>query len=1426
MVFSLQGRGRIRGAIFAPLALCALASLGACSKFGRLPASEKGFTDVEFSGGKNARGLRGADGSLHRVGPAQEGGVVIWGVKSDGSSTFSLLLENDSEPASKDHIPNGSWNFYAVGWDDTTNNFEGTARCATASAELGGTKAIVDLNLTAGSCTAAAFGVSGFFSGGSPKPLRFIRCNTLPASVDGTQNCDGGATVGDFASFRVSLVEHELGSLGTQAANPDRLSSQCFNPGLTGSSSVGSSAMLLPVGASAGSPLIYEVKGFTDAACSANETTFTFSQGLGANAPANSFVGPAASFTSVYLVHGPPGPPSSFTLMSPGSSPGNLAQPVINVAGTASGDTVTLYTDASCTGVSGSTTAGGSSVNVTVSPALGADGIYNFWAKRSNASGTSACSTATISYTLDATQPTVPSLTGPMGGYTSTATYNVSVTLSDTPAAGTFTIGDITVTNGTPSGLSGAGTAWSFTVTPTLNTQQNISIAANAFTDTAGNGNTASSTLQITHDNIQPTVAVTTTQSSPFNGSTYPVTITFSESIPSFAIGSVSVTNGTKSNFAGSGTTYTLDITPTPNATSVVSVAASSTTDAAGNLNAASSPDVSIVHDNTVPSITGVDSSTVNGDYYQGDTISIQVSFQEAVTVAGGTPTLALNSGGTASYVSGSGTSSLTFSYTVGAGQNIGDLDYSGTGALSLNGATIKDGANNNALLTLVSPGASGSLGFNRNLIIHGVYQLTVAPAYSGFTNWNKYVKFTDSAYPIYNQPTPTACIGTEAGPYGRLNGCIHAGELRKVVVTGRTSCSNLNAHDQNDVFEWKCDDFGGTQAKFFSVRFKPGKGLKDLVSASAWLGNKVVVQDGATPIGESVNGDPWGWGNTVEALSTGASLISLDVSFNTKVLTVSGSQASRGYLVSGTEIAIVTLSGAELRYDEGADFNQVSGNACGAGAGTSVLICVDAANYIWLEGNIKGGNGSLDARTAFKARNLKFLRVHESDLHNMRQAVATSAIELWGVSSSMVSGLKGNILGGNGILWTDSSDKNRFENLRVAGITSSALTNVAFVTLTNSSDGNLINDFRISQLLQNAAGAGSTSSGIRVDGGTDNVIANGIVSEIKSGSSGTAISSGIFLGSGAAGTVVSQVTAMSGGDAGIRLSGADTSVVQYVTAAHNVYNGVFITGSNTDNNFFRGLALANHDSSFATDTSGVTGTGNVLRDSASGHNASNFAVDVSNASIGFTVGGYLIVEGNCGSGNGVSASCTGTGITKVASSFTSAWTGALYTDSKNDSDTGAAVAYGLVVDRQKFDHIFRAWGIDGTLGSIPLGALRGACISGNCAIWDWTLPGSGPLYNKSLNGSSGNPAFTTGSCPVNGNDTESVRGGTNNALKHAIELVDDDIGDNDGLCESGETCLFTPHVGAFQGSGGYTQPCSFAPGFLTGITLLQYSTL
>ncbi len=118
------------------------------------------------------------------------------------------------------------------------------------------------------------------------------------------------------------------------------------------------------------------------------------------------------------------------------------------------------------------------------------------------------------------------------------------------------------------------------------------------------------------------------------------------------------------------------------------------------------------------PVVTNVTSSTANGSYRATQSVSIQVTFDASVTVVG-TPTLALNSGGSASYSSGSPGTTLTFNYTIGAAQTAADLDYSATNSLSLAGGTINATTGGTAAtLTLPAPGAAGSLGANKAIVI------------------------------------------------------------------------------------------------------------------------------------------------------------------------------------------------------------------------------------------------------------------------------------------------------------------------------------------------------------------------------------------------------------------------------------------------------------------------------------------------------------------------------------------------------------------------------------------------------------------------------------------------------------------------------------------------------------------------------------
>jgi hypothetical protein len=174
------------------------------------------------------------------------------------------------------------------------------------------------------------------------------------------------------------------------------------------------------------------------------------------------------------------------------------------------------------------------------------------------------------------------------------------------------------------------------------------------------------------------------------------------------------VTGGSPANSSGSatgtGSTLTFTIPPVSSGSQTVTV-----TDTSGNTASAANFTVN------APTVTGVSSTTVNGSYKAGVVIPITVTFSAPVTVTG-TPQLALATGTPAStaisYTSGTGTSVLTFNYTVAALNTSAHLDYVATGSLTLNSGTIRDAGNNNATLTLATPGAAGSLSANTNIVI------------------------------------------------------------------------------------------------------------------------------------------------------------------------------------------------------------------------------------------------------------------------------------------------------------------------------------------------------------------------------------------------------------------------------------------------------------------------------------------------------------------------------------------------------------------------------------------------------------------------------------------------------------------------------------------------------------------------------------
>jgi hypothetical protein len=189
---------------------------------------------------------------------------------------------------------------------------------------------------------------------------------------------------------------------------------------------------------------------------------------------------------------------------------------------------------------------------------------------------------------------------------------------------------------------------------------------------------------------------------------------------------------------------------------------------------------------------TGITNGT--GDLNAGKVITLTVNFSAAVTVntTGGTPTLALNDGGTATYIGGSGTTALTFGYTVAAGQNTSDLTIS---SFNLNGATVTDGAGNAAdLSAATNNNPAGTLQIDTVAPVPA-FSLEPPPVTSGstaafaFTTSNSETNGVSYAYKLDGATTWTAVTGSMLSLSGLANGA-HTIQLQATDGAGNVSSS------------------------------------------------------------------------------------------------------------------------------------------------------------------------------------------------------------------------------------------------------------------------------------------------------------------------------------------------------------------------------------------------------------------------------------------------------------------------------------------------------------------------------------------------------------------------------------------------------------------------------------------------------------
>jgi hypothetical protein len=195
-------------------------------------------------------------------------------------------------------------------------------------------------------------------------------------------------------------------------------------------------------------------------------------------------------------------------------------------------------------------------------------------------------SAATDTATKDVNAPASPSTpilsdSANTGSTADTLTNAATPTITGTAEADATVEVFVDATSAGTTSADGSGD-WSFTFTAGALASGANSVTATA-TDAAGNVSAASSAIVIAIDADAPNLVIT----GPTDVVTeaFTATFTFSEGVSDFIADDITVTNGQKGTFVGSGTTYTLVITPILGTTVSVSVAAGLATDPAGNGN-------------------------------------------------------------------------------------------------------------------------------------------------------------------------------------------------------------------------------------------------------------------------------------------------------------------------------------------------------------------------------------------------------------------------------------------------------------------------------------------------------------------------------------------------------------------------------------------------------------------------------------------------------------------------------------------------------------------------------------------------------------------------------------------------------------------------------------------------------------------------
>jgi hypothetical protein len=702
-----------------------------------------------------------------------------------------------------------------------------------------------------------------------------------------------------------------------------------------------------------------------------------------------------------------------------------------------------------------------------------------------------------------------------------------------------------------------------------------------------------------------------------------------------------------------------------------------------------------------------------------------------------------------------------------------------------------------------------------------GVFGITVQPVYGTnfgdtHTNWNDYIKFNDVGQDANHQDVE-ACDGSEIGYYGEFGGCIHSGEKRKVVISGYSSCTNLTMDDINLTFDWNCDDSSGT-ATFYTRGLKPGKGLRDLITGTgSWTQNYVIAKDNGIDIATS-QFQAW-WTNPIMPLpSPGVAQANLTAVGT--IYYVNSIASAQGYLINADKISIVSLGGATINNGASASTDWCNASLGGTSAPTTnALICggIGGRRFVWIEANFNGFSGTSYSESGIVAVDWRSSRINNTSITSLSVSapgLGAGVAFLGGFKGSLITGLDG-YLATTGLYLatsgsTQTSEFNTFRDVRFTKVGSGITYGLGVVSLKNNSNRNRFYNLKISDT---STSSGSVS-GILIESGRFNIFSKLNISNMKNSSQGQGIHVATNL---ARDNMFSEFVISGSSNAAVVIGFGDNNLFSHATAANNTFNSIYFTNSPTiTGNTFNSFVGIN--SNIPIESQGSTASVPINRIMYSAFSTMGSANMINTGLAGvaqFSFLGYTVTDTNdtcLGNHHDLDSSCDGPSTVEVEQSsgnwFGSSVVGRTFSDdSINIADVSGSALYTSLDTISKwldFDSFFRSWGQDNSFGPIS----RGPVLAGNSAsIWDWSAQSMGILYDNSYAANSGNNPLVTngGLCGVNNVDPTPIVHTFSDAttisfIRNAIEFNDDLIGNNNGFCEVNETCVYAPHIGAYQG--------------------------